>query len=276
MQKVKKFDRTQSLCEIYSTGFQFALLSADFEQSHAWVLCKDFMTDVIWATVNKKSASIYGFTYDSATYAPIDRDTVRLIVRDKTKAATEFDASIEKSCEFLNLLESKMGFDLGQVEKVEHDDGGSVWMFTLDKRWIHASPVFSMLTLFIRVGCCYEGEGKLDDAIRKFKTVSHNDANYLKRSRKLRHLIIKKGLDIFKPNMEDNYPADATIDEVHNYWGIVNSTDSYSKVKSLWDLDGLDTIVKKKATKKVAKKATKKTATKKVASKKKTTKKAGV
>jgi hypothetical protein len=202
------------------------------------------MTDVLWATFHKKQVAIYGFRYDPADYAPISLDPVRIVVRDKTKSEEEFDKTIQKSCEFIHILEAKMGFDLSRVEKVEHEDGGSVWLFTCDKRWIHAPPLFSMLSLFLRVGCYYEGGGKLNDAIKKFKTISHNDAGYLKASRNMRHLILKRGLAIFKPKMEDNYPH-ADVHTVHDSWGIVNVT-KCDAIKALWDLEGLETVVQKK------------------------------
>jgi hypothetical protein len=109
-----------------------------------------------------------------------------------------------------------------------------------------------MLSLFLRVGCHYEGGGKLNAAIRKFKQVEHNDAGYLKDSRNMRHLILKKGLSIFADKMEDNYPHE-DVDTVHDCWGIVEAKRCHT-FKSLWNLEGLETVLKKKVAKKKAKK----------------------
>ena len=268
MQEVKKFSKNKGLCEIYSTGFQLAFVSDKFEQAHQWVLCKDFMTDVIWAGIHKQSVAIYGFEYKPSSYPAISKNPVRIVVRNKQEKDDAFDKKIQQSHEFLSILEAKLNFEQSTLEKVEHGDGGSVWMFNVDKQWIHASPLFSMLTLFMRVGCYYEGQGKINDAIRKFKTVSHNDARYLKQSRSMRHLIMKKGIAIFAPKMEDNYPSE-DVHTVHDRWGIVNSKSCHS-FKTLWDLTELETVVKKKTKKKVAKKTpVKKTAKKKATKKKK-------
>lgn len=247
MQKIEEFKNNRSLCEIYITGFQLAFLSDTFEQAHQWVLCKDFMTDVLWATVNQESVEIYDFCYEPDSYPRISTDPVRIVVRNKELENNEFDRQIQKSYEFLHILETRLKFELASIEKVEHPDGGAVWMFTVDKKWIHASPLFSMLSLFLRVGCYYDGGGKLNDAIRKFRTVEHNDAEYLEESRNMRLLIMKKGLSIFAPKMKDNYPHE-DVDTIHDCWGIVESKSCHT-FKTLWDLKGLKKTKKKVGTK---------------------------
>lgn len=246
MRTVKHFTKNGSLCEIYSTGFQLAFVSPDLEQTHQWVLCKDFMTDVIWATIHNQMVGIYGFQYNPKTFPAMSCDPVMLVARNKTKADSAFDKEVQLSCEFIHFIEAKLGFEATTVEKVEHGDKGSVWMFTCDKRWIHSSALFSMLTLFLRVGCYYKGNGKMNEAVAEFKKVNHNDARYLKQSRALRNLIIKRGMAIFASKMEDNYPKSATIHTIHDRWGIVNSAKCQTFTAGLWDLKGLDTIVKKK------------------------------
>ena len=202
------------------------------------------MTDVLWATVNQEYVEIYGFEYDPRVHPSISIDPVYVVVRNKEVEDAKFDKQIQQSCEFLHILEARLKFEPATVEKVEHPNGGSVWMFTVDKRWIHASPLFSMLSLFLRVGCYYTGGGKLNNAIREFKKVSHNDAGYLSSSRNMRHLIMKKGLAIFAPKMEDNYPHE-DVDTVHDCWGIVNSKTCHT-FKTIWNLEGLESVVKKK------------------------------
>jgi hypothetical protein len=207
---------------------------------------------------------------------------VRLLVRNKEKTAQQFEQEIQNACKFINLVEVRLKFNLATVEQVEHKQGESVWMLTLDKRWIHAPPMISMLSLFVRMGCYYDGKSKLNDAVRAFKNrtvnepeaddwgdydedyaseeVINNDKEYLSASRSMRLLILKKGISIFCPKIEDNYPGGEDIHTVHNDWGIVEAK-RYLAFKTLWDLDGLDTIGKKK-------KAKKKAAKKKVAQKK--------
>jgi len=280
--KVKTYTRTQHLSEIYHAGFQLAFVSPDLEQCHPWVLCKDFMTDALWADLHKKKASIYGFTYDPAKDPKLTRTKTVVVVRNRQKTAEVFCKEIKLSIKFINCLEERMGFKPSKAEQVECGKDGCVWMITGDKKWMHAPPVFSLYSLYLRVGCFYDGKGRLHQAVRDFKkNVKHNDAGYLKTSRKLRLLLLQSGLTIFKDKKEDNYPKSADIHEIHNQWGIVNAANC-SRLQKIWDLSGLETIGKKTkkkdeedeeltgGKKPVSKKKSKKKAKKKVAKKKAT------
>jgi len=270
MQKITTFEGLNHLCEIYTTGLQFAFVSDQFEQAHQWVLCKDFLTDVLWSTVHDEPIEIYSFEYLPRDYPAISKDPVRLIVRNKAISQDEWERQIRQSKKFINKVEKKLGFKLAKLEKVEYDEhdpakGGSVWMFTLDKRWIHASAMISMLTLYIRLGCQYDDESSINSTLKNFKKKYgvdedgnrpnvpgaqdeslFNDADYLRKSHTLRQLIMKKGISIFAPKMEDNYPYEDTW-TVHDYWGIVSSR-TCSSFKNIWDLTGLKTVVPKKTT----------------------------
>ncbi len=266
MLSVKRFKVSQSLCEIYNLGFQMAFVSEKLEQCHPWVLCKDYLVDALWATFNKKKVAIYGFRYDPSDndFPAISLDPVKIIVRNKELDNNDFDKQIENCCKFINIVEARLKFKMAVIEKVKLGDKGSVWMFTLDKRWIHASPMISMLSLFLRIGCFYNGKDRLQDTIRLFKKNEEgreyspageakvNDGRYLSQSRRFRLLIMKKGISIFKPKMEDNYPNEEDIHTIHNNWGIVSSAKN-SRFKTLWNLEGLDTIGGKSKKKKKSK-----------------------
>lgn len=250
-------DAEARLSEIYSTGFQIAFVSPDDKACHAWVLCKDFLNDAIWASLHNKPVSIYSFHYDPKSQPGLSLDPVRLIVRDKTiKSGADFDKRIRQSIKFLNIVERLHEFPQSTAEKVNYGKTGSnVWMFTCPKQWIHAPPMISLLTLYIRIGCNYPGGGHLNAAIKFYKQElagkadrqSSNDAGYLKQSRKMRLLIMKHKLGIFKPNMSDNYPSGVDIHTVHNNWGIVNCSKD-AGMKKLWDLSDLENVGKKKIT----------------------------
>lgn len=222
MAKIELVKNEKRLCEIYSSGFQFTFLSKDYKQCHHWVLCKDFLTDVIWSTVHNKSVSIYGFSYNPKENPKIDvDDNILIAVRNKQVAEDKFDKEINQCIKFLNIVERRLKIPESTIEKAENKEN-CIWIFKCDKKWIIAPPMLSLLTLFIRVGCHYTGGGRLNAAIKDFKTtVKHNDASYLKRSRNLRLKILKEGIGIFGENMKKNWPS-ADIGTVHDSWGIVN------------------------------------------------------
>lgn len=215
------------------------------EIATGWVLCKDFLTDAIWAQLHGKTAQIFGFRYQPGTDPELSLDPVLVVVRNKTKSNAVFDKEIQQSLKFINLVEARMSFSLSTLQKVDDGTKHSVWLFTCPKEWVHAPPMFSMLTLFLRVGCHYKGGGKLNEALNDFKkNVKHNDSSYLKSSRKLRLLIMKYGLSIFDKDIKKNYPADASVGTIHNSSGIVNSARS-PVFKKLYNLSKLESMGKK-------------------------------
>lgn len=248
MKTIKPIENANAkLSEIYSTGFQLSFVSRQNNQCHPWVLCKDFMNDAVWATLHKRRVSIYEFTYDANKHPKVSFSPVKIIVRNKQKKPEVFDKEIKKSIKFLNIAERQHGFQESTVERVKFGDTDQrVYMFKCSKEWIHASPMLSLLTLYIRIGCHYPGGGSMNKAIKYYKNnVKHNDASYLKQCRKMRLLVLKKGLSIFKSRMKDNYPLNDDLHNIHHQWGIVNAP-KHGIFKKLWDLKDLDKMGKKK------------------------------
>lgn len=236
MRELKPYTKSARLTEIYSTGMQFSFVSPNDEICHNWVLCKDFLTDTVWATVNQQKASIYGFSYSPETNPPISLNPVKLVVRDKQVSDTKFDEEMRQCLHFLNAVERKLKFAPSTLEQVSNGEKYPLWMFICDKRWIHAPPMISMLTLYIRAGRHYK-EGTFNQALKYFKTLNTHDSRYIDASKPLRLLIMKKGISIFNDKMEDNYPSDSSISVMHNSCGIVNGKNS--KIKG-WDFSEID------------------------------------
>src|SRR5690606_10814188 len=64
-----------SLSEIYGSNQkmpEFALIHPSGRQIGEWMKCKDYIQDAIWATINKRGYSIYGFTFKK------DEDNINL------------------------------------------------------------------------------------------------------------------------------------------------------------------------------------------------------
>lgn len=214
------------LCEIYSEGFEYAFVSPDDEQCHPWVRCKDFLTDAIWSQIHNKPVNIFSFKFDKIN-PRVSLNPVKLIVRNPKRKGDEFDLDIAQSVKFLNMIEDRIKLAHSTIEKVSHGKN-TAWMFTCEPRWIHAPSLLSYLTLLIRVGTHYKDDG-FQEAFRAFKNVKHNDASYLQSCRGMRRLILKRGLDIFKPKFEDNWPSNVDVQTVHGSWGIVGATRTFAK-----------------------------------------------
>lgn len=205
--------------EIYSAGLQFSFASEDLEQCHGWVLCKDFLHDVIFGILNKSQVSIYGFTYDYRTMPHPDMKQMRMFVRDRNMSQHvgkfEMEKRIANLAEFMNKVETKLGFELSTVEEVQGVEKSGktckdrIFLITGDKRWMHAPPMISLFTLYVRAGLFHTAGDSYDKTIRKIKKKEEkaqaNDANYLNSSRKFRLAILKYGVGAFLEKMEDNY-----------------------------------------------------------------------
>jgi hypothetical protein len=250
------------LSEIYSTGMQFAFVGEStnlngektLAQCHPYVLCKDFLTDVIWGVLHNKTATIFGFSFDKKNNPIPSLNPIKMMVRDKTRKNAALNKCAQQCAKFMHQVEKKLGFNLCTVEKCVDDQGFARWMFILDKRWVHAPPMISMLTLYLRIGMHYNDGDTMHKAVKTFKTAGaggKNDAGYLKNSRKMRLLILEKGISIFCDDPKDNYPKDMNVNTLHGSSGIVNCINN-AIFKKIWDLSGLDEIGKVKRKQPVA------------------------
>jgi len=256
--KEVKLSYSNKPSEIYDSGLQFAFVSKDMRQCHTWVLCKDFLQDVVFGVVNRCKIRIYGFDYDPKRMPLPDMDNMRVIIRDKNmaKSISNLDERIKNLQEFLNKIENKLEFKKSIITEVKGVVRGSrckdrMFLVLGDKKWMHAPPLISLFTLYVRIGLFHKKGASFDDTIRNIKRgeqrsffvfkyntslegMQGNDRNYLNDSRRFRLAIMKHGVDMFLPKMEDNYNINKlgydgsvreNIDNIHNNLGIVNGTD---------------------------------------------------
>jgi len=84
MKEVVWFPTSGNLSEEYQKlGFEFAFMSANYEQCHTFVKCRDFLQDAVLWQLEGKKKSIYNFIYDPAKQPPIDLEKMRMLVRIK-------------------------------------------------------------------------------------------------------------------------------------------------------------------------------------------------
>lgn len=241
---IKSFFKDKGMNQIYSSGIEMAFFNEKGQQCHPFAFCKDYFQDAVWAQLNNKTASIYGFSYNPKVNPKLDLEQMRLAVRDKTKDAKTMEERCKKSINFLNKLEKKMGFSpselvfcgnyTNELLKKEYP----VWGFIGDKRWLHSSVMISAYSLLLRVGMTYEG-GSIEKHLESKNMVRKGDVNYVKRAMKGINLILSKGPEkIFAKKMEDNYPSTAACYDIHDYSGIVSFTEGHAaqKVKSAWQI----------------------------------------
>ncbi len=217
------FGENYHTAQIYSKGFEFAFashLKEVWTQACTFVYCKDFLHDAVWAHLNKKPWSIYGFKYTPGTDPDLDMDHCAMFFRNTVfqgKPSEFHDLRI--ACqEFLNLCEVGMGLEPTQIYQVEHAEG-PCWLVVGDKGWQLAPPQLGLYTLLLRVGLAHqlgdscadtlkrgrEGKIKFDDGSTGY--AGNRDGNYIKTAWKGVSAILQHGTKIWHPEIQNNYPV---------------------------------------------------------------------
>ncbi len=229
---ITKFFPNQSMSQMYRSGLEFAFVSADGEQCHAFAYCKDFLTDAVWAHLNKTTAAIYSFSYGPKS-PPIDVDYTRVALRNKQ--SSDFVTKCQNTLRFLNLLEPDFGMQPTRLLD-GGDFGGPVFVFVGDKQWMYAPPLISLYTLLLRVGQNYQ-DGPWRDRLKATSGMRSSDVTYLQTSRPAILKLAGQQFDkIFAKTWKGNYPSECSVDDMHESAGICAlAGDSVStRVKKNW------------------------------------------
>jgi len=213
---IQKFFPNQSLSQIYSSGLEYAFVSSDGQQCHAFAYCKDFLTDAVWAMLNQATASIYSFSYGPSN-PPLDLEYTRIALRNKK--SSDFQTKCQNSLRFLNLLEPDFGMAPTQlIHGGEY--GGPIYVFVGDKQWMYAPPLISLYSLLLRVGQNYQ-DGPWRERLTATSGMRFNDQTYLNTSRPaILKLTGKKFDEVFAQSWKDNYPSECGVKSMHESAGI--------------------------------------------------------
>lgn len=216
--KYKSMADSTSLYQSYHSGFEMAPLSEKGEQCIPFAYCKDYIQDVIWGTINKKSISIYGLDYDPTKNPLIDLEHLRLAVREKSTDKKDFFKQCQQALNFLNWFEEKLKMEPSKLFKTR---SSGVFVFVADKNWMHAPPLISLYSLLLRMGMTYEG----GDALKHFQEgpfLRSGDKAFGKSVMPVleKKLFVKSREELFAKEQAKNYPADANSHCIHSSSGI--------------------------------------------------------
>lgn len=228
-----------AILQIYSKGMEFALVSQDYKQCNPFVWCKDFLQDVVFASLHKKWIDIYDFQYSPNTDPEPCLDKIRLLIanahdsklRSKIPNILDILHQVEDKLEIKHSLARECGLPPENYKK------GGVWMFEGSKRWIKSPPMLSLYTLLIRVGCVHEIGVRFEKTLANIiageqKPYQKKDSLWLKHAMMGIEKVIRIGdRKIFHRDIKDNYP-NLDIDVIHNQLGIAGfSSDIQDKLK---------------------------------------------
>lgn len=198
-------------------GWAYQLLNDDYEGIHLGVCCKDFLQDIVWSELTQKQMSIYGQT---STYLGIldKQDRLKLcmypyyfnsIKEPNIENIEELGINLQA---FLNEIEIIKGYDLTFIEIIDNK-----LIIEFSKEWISKPLIFSLFTLFCRIGVYYDGnlETYFKDMFNDFKNkpyLDNCDMYNIKNNKTLIYLFIENKLDITQKDWIDLQSSN----EVHN------------------------------------------------------------
>lgn len=243
MRKIKKFVNPVHISQIYSRGLEYTMLNSKNEMLLPWVFCKDFLSDLVWASIHKKKASIYGIEYNGVD-SPMPMKGARIGLRNSDISAEDFTKGVKNSVRLVNDFFALTGkfpnmkiagtekfhiekqvYKDGRYQKVENDS--EIVVVKVPHKFLSAPPLMSLLTMLLRCGIYYgEKSSEPLDYLKKmvfdkWDNIEPNDKQYTKKSWKFIYGLTYKGVRSFiRFTPRDNWPTSATINKIHEKTGI--------------------------------------------------------
>jgi hypothetical protein len=217
---VRWHPKTLKISQIPKQGLEYAFLSERYTQIHQLVWCKDFMQDVIFASVTGTPTSIYGFAYDPSVDPPLYREKTRLML-NSYKDANFGSKVLDGLRDFLHQIEKQLKMQRTIFEKVANPHPrykkSGVYIVNGSKRWMHSPPMISLYTMLLRVGLLHTKGDPFQATIASVKngklepyygrTSGDNDSRLLKQTCKGLNRIMRHGdRKLFHRKIEKNYP----------------------------------------------------------------------
>lgn len=212
--------------EIYSTGLQFAFVSADGHQCHPFAYCKDFLQDAIWAELNKCKASVYSFVHEYGTNPPVDLKKTRMATR--LQGDTEFRNKCLQTLNFMREIDTAQKFTLTELQfgGKYKETSNKVYVFVSDAGWMYSPVMISLYSLFLRVGMTYEGGGWREHFGEAKSYLGTFDKTYTEKVKQALDKIIGQKMEsLFADTQAKNYPPSKTkglLPGMHHNSGIVS------------------------------------------------------
>lgn len=237
--KIKWYERTMPLQQVFHRGLMFAFVSDQYEQCCPFVLCKDFLQDTIHAYLTKKKRSIFGFSYDPKRDPHISIKKTRLVIGSNGSA--NLRNNIPNCIEFLNQIEDHLHLSKTKYRECCNPPkrflAGGVWYLEGSRRWIKSPPMISFYTLLIRVGMCHVKGTSYTDTIEGVKSMTLHPEQCDDRSRLIgadkgiQKILSLGDRKVFTDKFEENYPKNVQTKIMHDDCGIIgyscNATHNY-------------------------------------------------
>jgi len=223
-------DPSAHFLQIYTKGLEFALVSDKNEQVHQFVLCKDFLHDVIFSCLHNICFDIYKFVYDPDTMPSVCLRKMKLLVTNSSDK--KFRNKIKNALEFLNKFEDLLRMPRSTVRECKNPPSEyercGVYLFEGNRRWLQAPPMVSLYTLLLRIGFSHVSGYSFWQTVdglknKSIKPYQRKDAKWIRVVEPALNKIVRLGdKNIFYKNIRLNYPRNMHMETIHNHLGILN------------------------------------------------------
>lgn len=220
--------KNNKVLQLYNKGMEYCLLSDKYEQCHQFVLCKDYLHDVMYSVINKIPIKIFNFSFNPVKHHVPSVKKIKICLADnKNNFLTE---KIDNCINFLNKIEKHLNMKKSKhflcKNIPDNYKKGSMVIIEGDKRWLSSPPMISLYAMFLRIGFCHNKSNSYQTTInkiinKKIHLYQPRDLYNLKSSIDGIKLILQNNdQNIFFKNWKYNYPLELDILRVHNYLGI--------------------------------------------------------
>ena len=117
-----------------------------FTNVHPFVQCRDFMGDVLWANQQKKNVSIYGFSYNGKTKAPLPVKSFHIAIKFPERA--NLDNFYTNYAIFGSQMENQYGIQLTLYHQADLDQ--NLLLLEVPTYWKQSNHNLSLLTFIYK------------------------------------------------------------------------------------------------------------------------------
>jgi len=253
---VSFWKKKQHLCEICQLiGMQYAFLSPNNEQCHAWIKCRDFLHDALRCHFTGKSEIIFGFSYTPGKDPELSLKKMRMLVKRQPNsgedgASKSTKEMMDSALSIIQCIEDCGGIKpTSTIQRTSKDK--DVYVFEGSSDWMESTFMISMYTFLIRLGgrkIVFENKRDLDSQLKKLsksrQANNDNDISYLKTVQPYIHKIVEKRGDLRYVKKDGKHLFEnQTVNLFHNYTGIVALADQASAKKSGSNNDKIEELI---------------------------------
>lgn len=240
-------ENTPKISQVYNKGLEYALISEDDKQICPFVYCKDFLQDVVYASVNNRAIQIHKFEYNPHKDGHITTEKTKILIANANDIV--FFLRLPIVLDFLHQIEECLNLEKTELiccEAIPDKYKSGVFLLQADYKWLLSPPLLSLYSLLVRIGFVHTENDSFRNTILRItvdevKTYQKEDRRYVLKSLNGFNRILSEGVDLFsnftirnKPPTKEqilkkNYPKTTSVKKIHYECGLMAFSSGLTK-----------------------------------------------